>query len=144
VDEVKKTWQDQNIYSFPAGSMEPTIPVGSLIIVKKYQDINSLKRGDIIAFKYPLDTRRVFVKRVIGLGGETISLKDSHLFINGLEVPEEYLTKDLQFSDYGSKTIPDGKYFVIGDNRNNSNDSRNWGFLPQDMILGKVIQIIKP
>lgn len=144
VEKVKNQWNDQTLYEIPSSSisMEPTIPVGSVIIVKKYTNINELQRGDIVTFMYPLDPSRVFVKRVIGLAGETICLKDSHLLINGHEVAEDYLPNDMRFPDFGPITLPNGNYFVMGDNRNSSDDSRVWGPLPQDNILGKVIQII--
>ncbi|OPX90709.1 MAG: Signal peptidase I T [Pelotomaculum sp. PtaB.Bin104] len=139
IESVKVAWQDLFLFRVPGESMKPAIPAGSYIMVKRISDFNTIQRGDIITFKYPLDPSRFFVKRVIAFGGETISMKNSQLLINGSVIPETYLADNTRFYDYGPVTIPEENYFVLGDNRSNSDDSRVWGFLPQEMIIGKVI-----
>lgn len=132
-------------FYIPSGSMEPTLREHDRIIVSKLNyRFQEPKRGDIIVFKYPKDTKRNFVKRLIGLGGETVALKNSRLYINGQLVPEDYLPQGLRFADFGPVEVPRGSYFMLGDNRNNSEDSRVWGFLPEKLIVGKEIFIYWP
>lgn len=132
-------------YSIPTGSMEPTLNVGDYIGVNKIiYKISQPHRGDIMVFKYPLNPKRVFVKRVIGLPGETVQLRDSVLYIDGKVVAQPYLPKNLRFGDYGPVTVTNGQYFVLGDNRNNSDDSRVWGFVPGENVIGKAIFIYWP
>lgn len=132
-------------FYIPSGSMEPTLLVNDRIIVSKLNyHLQEPKRGDIVVFKYPLDTKRNFVKRLIAVGGETVALKDSRLYINGQMVPENYLPPGLRIPDYGPVTVPQGSYFMLGDNRNNSDDSRVWGFLPKNLIVGKALVLYWP
>lgn len=132
-------------FYIPSGSMEPTLKEHDRIIVSKlnyrFQDP---QRGDIVVFKYPKDPKRNFVKRLIAVGGETVAIKNSRLYINGQQVPENYLPRGLRFADYGPVQVPRGSYFMMGDNRNNSDDSRVWGFLPENLIVGKAIVIYWP
>lgn len=100
--------------------------------------------ADVIVFKYPLDTKKDYIKRCIGLPGETVEFKDSKLYINGSLIAEPYLTDGLEFEDYGPVTVPEGQYFMCGDNRNNSSDSRVWGFLDEELIIGKAQVIYWP
>lgn len=132
-------------FYIPSKSMEPTLLVGDRIIVSKVNYLfNEPKRGDIIVFKFPLDPSRDFVKRMIAKGGDTVMIKDSRLFVNGKQVPEEYLPEGLIFGDYGPVKVPEGNYFMLGDNRNNSDDSRSWGFVPEENIIGKAVLIYWP
>jgi len=132
-------------FYIPSGSMEPTLQIGDRIIVSKLNyHFTKPARGDIIVFRFPLDPDRDFVKRVIALGGETIAFRDSQLYINGKPVDEDYLPEDLQFPDFGPVKVPEGSYFMMGDNRNNSDDSRRWGPLPEEYIIGKSILIYWP
>lgn len=132
-------------FYIPSGSMEPTLRIGDRIIVSKISYLFSEpKRGDVVVFKYPLDPSRDFVKRLIGLPGETIALRNSQLLVNGKPVPEDYLPKDLKFADFGPVRVPTGYYLVLGDNRNNSDDSRVWGPLPRQNIIGKAVLIYWP
>ena len=85
-----------------------------------------------------------YIKRVIGLPGETLEIKDSTVYINGQPLEEDYLPADLRFMDFGPITIPDDSYFMLGDNRNNSQDSRIWGTLSKDHIIGKAVLIFWP
>ncbi|MBE3587458.1 MAG: signal peptidase I [Thermoanaerobacteraceae bacterium] len=132
-------------FYIPTGSMEPTLQVGDRIIVSKLSyRIGEPHRGDIVVFKYPLDPDRDFVKRLIGMPGETVALRNSRLYINGRQVPENYLPADLHFADFGPVKVPSGSYLMLGDNRNNSDDSRIWGYLPRQYIIGKAVLIYWP
>ena len=132
-------------YYIPTGSMEPTLMVNDRIIVSKVNyHFTEPKRGDIVVFKYPKDTTRSFVKRLIGLPGDVVEIKDSMLYVNGQATPEEYLPLGLEYADFGPVQVPENNYFMLGDNRDNSEDSRYWGFLPQDLMVGKAVFIYWP
>ncbi|MCL5779795.1 MAG: signal peptidase I [Firmicutes bacterium] len=132
-------------FYIPSGSMEPTLLIGDRIIVSKVTyHLRDPRPGDIVVFKFPLDPSRNFVKRLIAEGGDTVEIKDSILYINNKPVAEEYLPAGLTFQDYGPKTVPPGHYFMMGDNRNNSDDSRVWGFLDEELIVGKAEVIYWP
>ncbi len=132
-------------FRIPSGSMEPTLQIQDYIFASKLTyRLGEPKHGDIVVFKYPRDTSRYFVKRLIAVGGEIVELKDSKLFIDGRLVAEDYLPQGLEFRDYGPVTVPEGDYFMLGDNRNNSSDSRDWGYVPRNLIVGKEIFIYWP
>jgi signal peptidase I len=103
------------------------------------------ERGDIIVFKYPLDESKDFIKRVIGLPGEKLELRHQQVYINGMRLKETYVHHTEAPSlepvsprdDLGPVIVPDGHVFVMGDNRENSHDSRKWGFLDLDKVRGK-------
>ncbi|NMA02657.1 MAG: signal peptidase I [Clostridia bacterium] len=125
-------------FYIPSRSMESTLLINDRIIVTKFSYwFNEPQRGDVVVFKYPLNPSTLYVKRVIALPGENIKLKDSKLYINDTLVSEPYLPDDLKFEDFGPVEVPEGEYFMMGDNRNNSSDSRTWGFVKKDLILGK-------
>ena len=141
---VIKTFVVGNFW-IPSESMVPTIEVNDKVIVTNFSYwFDDPQRGDVIVFKYPLNTRTDYIKRCIGLPGETVEFRDSRLYINGEPVAEPYLPEDLTFDDYGPVTVPEGQYFVCGDNRNNSADSRAWGFLDRSLIIGKAQCIYWP
>lgn len=132
-------------FYIPSGSMEPTLQEGDRIIVSKLNyHFQEPEREDVVVFKYPRDQERNFVKRLIATGGETVALKDSRLYINGQTVPEDYLPAGLRFNDFGPREVPQGSYLMLGDNRNNSDDSRVWGFLPRNLMIGKAVLIYWP
>lgn len=132
-------------FYIPSGSMEPTLVKGDRIIVNKLTyHISEPKRGDIIVFKYPLNPKRDFIKRVIGLPGETLEIRDSKVFINGRVIEQPYLPAGLKYEKFPSVKIPKDQYFMMGDNRNNSEDSRSWGTLPKKNIIGKAMLIYWP
>ncbi|GAB4264089.1 signal peptidase I [Thermincola ferriacetica] len=132
-------------FYIPSGSMEPTLQPGDRIIVNKFlYRFKEPARGDIIVFKYPRNPKRDFIKRVIGLPGETVEIRDSVLYINGKKVDQPYLPKGLRYGSYGPVKVPEGSYFMMGDNRNNSEDSRVWGTLPRENIVGKAMLIYWP
>jgi signal peptidase I len=124
-------------------SMENTLPNGSYILTDRlaYQH-NVPRRGDIVIFTYPMFPEQEIMKRVIGLPGENIVVKDGKVTINNVLLDEPYTTEPPQYS--GKWVVPQGQYFVLGDNRNNSSDSHTWGFLPQENIIAKATWIYYP
>ena len=132
-------------FYIPSGSMEPTLLINDRIIVSKVSYyFNEPERGDIVVFKYPKDPERNFVKRLIGKPGEVIELRDSKLYVDGKQVAQNFLPPGLEYPDYGPIKVPEGQYFMLGDNRNNSEDSRYWGTLPEENIIGKAVVIYWP
>ncbi|MEW6696205.1 MAG: signal peptidase I [Bacillota bacterium] len=132
-------------FYIPSGSMEPTLLTGDRIIVSKVTyHLTDPQPGDIVVFKFPLDPGRNFVKRLVAKGGDRVEIKDSILYVNNQPVQENYLPAGLTFPDYGPKTVPAGHYFMMGDNRNNSEDSRAWGFLDEELIVGKAEVVYWP
>ncbi|MEA4900182.1 signal peptidase I [Desulfitobacterium sp.] len=131
-------------YLIPSGSMEPGIVPGDRILVNRQSyRLGAPSRGDIVVFAYPRDPSRSFVKRIIAVEGETVELKDNQVFINGQLVDEPYL-KAGDYPPFGAETIPKDNVFVLGDNRRQSEDSREWGVLPHNYIIGKAVMIYYP
>jgi len=156
-------------FKIPTGSMENNLLIGDHLLVNKFVfgptvsrferellPIGSIRRGDIIVFKYPEEPDRDFIKRVIGLPGDTVQLRDKKVSSNGKPLDEPYVHfleppgtssefREVTSYDvrerYGPVTIPPNQYFVMGDNRDNSQDSRYWGFLRRDYIKGKALVI---
>jgi len=173
-------------FKIPSGSMIPTLLIGDFIVVNKFAyglrlpvinkkivSIGEPERGDVVVFRYPVDSRINFIKRLIGLPGDTITYRDKQLFINGEEVSTEvrgrFISSNVKCStpradamlleetlgsvnheiliheNSGSRdnqwVVPDGHYFVMGDNWDRSNDSREWGFVPEDHLMGRAIGI---
>lgn len=127
----------------PTGSMENTImPNDRVVALRLSYYWGSPDRGDIVVFRYPDNEEVLYIKRVIGLPGETITIRNGKIYINDSPEPleEDYLKEDFDGS-YGPYTVPEGSYFMMGDNRNNSLDSRYWEnkFVEEDKILGKVL-----
>jgi len=132
-------------FIIPSESMYPTLQINDRIMVNKLSyHLGDPGRGDVIVFKYPMDPSRDFVKRLIAVGGETVEIRNSVLLINGRPVPEEYLPEGLEFGDFGPVEVPEGTYFMMGDNRNSSDDSRSWGMMPEENIIGKAVIIYWP
>jgi signal peptidase I len=150
-------------YKIPSGSMKPTLQIGDHILVSKFNygvklpfirstliPIGTPERGDIVVFIYPEDRTKDFIKRLIGLPGDTIEIRDKKITLNGLPwsdsrgvyVDNLIIPGSVQPRDnFGPVTVPEGSFFVMGDNRDESYDSRFWGFVNQKDILGKA-QII--
>jgi signal peptidase I len=121
-------------------AMTPTLPVDSFVLVDEtaYEDA-SPARGDLILLQFPNDPGRRFTKRVIGLPGEQIEAVDGMIFIDGTPLEEDYLEEPAAYT--GSWEMGSDAYFVLGDNRNNSSDSHNWGALEAEFVLGKVVAV---
>jgi signal peptidase I len=157
-------------FKIPTGSMEPNLLIGDHLLVNKVVYSASLgpledrllgkkpiQRGHVVVFKFPEDPTRDFIKRVIGLPGETVEIKEKVVYINGRPLDEPYahfLEPPLRPDDpeygahredvrdnYGPKVVPPGHLFVLGDNRDNSRDSRFWGFLPRDQVKGRALLV---
>jgi signal peptidase I len=164
---VLKTFVVQAFF-IPSGSMEPTLEPGDRVLVQKV--VYGPDRGDVIVFSDPqgrpgpdrgivggfahwlsstLGIERPehedFIKRVIGLPGETVELRDGRLFVDGVRIREPYLKGAVDTRDYGPVRVPEGALFVLGDNRLNSNDSRfGLGFVPVDKVVGRAFAIVWP
>jgi len=172
-------------FRIPSGSMMPTLLVGDFILVNKFTyglrlpvvdtkvlPISEPKRGDVVVFRYPRQPDVDYIKRIIGLPGDTVRVEDQRVWINGEEVPLETAGRypgdeNLKYAGLttgvealpddngthrilmdpdrhlgvGQWTVPEGHYFVMGDNRNHSNDSRYWGFVPESNLVGKAVMI---
>lgn len=127
-----------DIFRIPSPSMVPTIQVEDRVVVTRFSYwFADPQRGDIIVFKYPLDTKVDYIKRLIGLPNETVEFRDNQLYINGEIVEEDYLPDNVYTSDFGPIVVPENCYFMCGDNRQNSRDSRSWGFVERDLLIGK-------
>lgn len=118
-------------------SMLPSFENGQrLLVVKAAYWFGEPQRGDVVIFPSTTTPNENLIKRVVGLPGETVEIKDSQVYIDGTPLEEDYIA-DPPSNSYPSTEIPEGYYFVMGDNRNHSNDSRHWGPLPGDDIIGK-------
>jgi len=124
-------------------SMVPTLNDGQFVMVNrlvyKYSDPD---HGDVVVFHYPRDPDQEYIKRIIGLPGDTVTITNGHVYINGQELDEPYIAASTRAT--GEWQVPGDHLFVLGDNRNNSQDSRNFGFVSMDNIIGKAIFIYWP
>jgi signal peptidase I len=124
-------------------SMEPTFHDGELVIVNKLAYTYAKpQRGDVIIFYYPRDPKEEYIKRIIGLPGDEVFVQDGKVTVNGETLTEPYIADSPAYSL--KQTVPEGTLFVLGDNRNNSSDSHNWGPLPMDLVVGKAVFIYWP
>ncbi len=156
-------------FKIPTGSMEENLLIGDHLLVNKFVfgptatalerkllPVGSVRRHDVIVFKYPEEPDRDFIKRVIGLPGETVEVRDKKVYVNGTALDEPYahylqpVTTPSEFHEvtsfdvrerYGPVTVPPNQFFVMGDNRDNSQASRYWGFLPRENVKGKALLI---
>ena len=150
-------------FRIPSGSMEETLLIGDHILVNKFIygvkipftdmtliPISDPERGDVIVFKYPEDPKKDFIKRCVAVGGDVVEGKDKQLYVNGEPVEEPYIkitdTRAInrRFSkrdNFGPITVPEGKIFAMGDNRDNSHDSRFWGFVDLEAVRGEAFLI---
>jgi signal peptidase I len=124
-------------------SMMPGLNPGNFVIVNKLgYKLGDPSRGDIIVFRLPSDPSQRYIKRVIGLPGEEISIRGGSVLMNGQKIIEPYV--GVTTSRGGSWNVPADSYFVMGDNRNNSSDSRVWGYVPAENIIGKAVIVYWP
>jgi signal peptidase I len=143
-------------FKIPSGSMKPTLLVGDHILVNKFIygikipftdktliHLGKPKREDVVVFKYPLDTHKDYIKRVIGLPGDKIELANKQLRINGKVVDDPHASYSVygNLRNFGPITVPPHHLFVMGDNRDESSDSRVWGFVPYAYLRGKAFLI---
>jgi signal peptidase I len=156
-------------FKIPTGSMEENLLIGDHLLVNKFVfgptatslervllPVAPIKRGEVIVFKYPEEPDRDFIKRVIGLPGEKVELREKRVYIGDKPLDEPYVHflqppgQNSEFHEvtsfdvrerYGPVTVPPNHYFVMGDNRDNSQDSRYWGFLPRELVKGKALVI---
>jgi len=138
-------------YQIPSGAMIPTLLVGDHLLVDKHIYKNQAPSyGDIVVFPYPVDPKKDFIKRAVALGGDTIEIKEKQLFLNGKKPSEPYavhLAPNIISSNndpryfYGPVTVPEDSIFVMGDNHDNSHDSRYWGFVKKDSVEARVINL---
>jgi len=150
-------------YKIPSGSMKPTLQIGDHILVSKFNygvklpflrstliPIGTPKRGDILVFIYPEDRSKDFIKRLIGLSGDTIEIRNKKILLNGLPLNDTHgvyvdnliIPGSVQPRDnFGPVTVPEDSIFVMGDNRDESYDSRFWGFVKMKDVLGKALII---
>jgi signal peptidase I len=122
-------------------SMAPLLSDQERIFINKFvYRFEPIERGDVVVFWYPLDRSKSFIKRVIGLPGDTIEIRSGHLYLNNSELQEPYVPASyLDGSSYAARTIGPEEYFVMGDHRDSSNDSRMFGTVPRDYIYGKAV-----
>ena len=130
-------------------SMVPTFQNSQYLIIDELSyHFDAVQRGDVVVFRYPRDTSQFFIKRIVGLPGETVHILDSSVEItkkdgSKLSIPDTYITNHGNGGDQ-TYTVPQGNYFVMGDNRPESSDSRVWGFLPKADIVGRVFLRLLP
>ncbi len=124
-------------------SMRPTLDDGGYVLVNKMAFRSSLPEyGDIIVFHFPIDPNQDFIKRVIGLPGDTVAVRDGKVIVNDYSLDEPYIAAEPLY--IGRWTVPEGQIFVLGDNRNNSSDSHSWGAVPLENIVGKAVVVYWP
>ena len=144
-------------YRIPSGSMLETLQIGDQLLVNRlayglfvpFKDDpviswSTPQHGDVIVFEYPMDPSKDFIKRVIGVPGDKVSMQDKVLYVNGVKMDEPYVQHidasiDPRRDNFGPVEVPPGKYFVMGDNRDDSRDSRFWGFVGFNAIQGKAV-----
>ena len=122
-------------------SMQPELLDQERIFVNKFvYHFEGIQRGDIVVFWYPKDPSKSFIKRVVGVPGDIVQIKDGHVYINDQLLQERYVPTGYQDLDsYASIRVKEGYYYVLGDHRNASNDSRSWGLVPRKYIYGKAV-----
>ena len=150
-------------FKIPSGSMLPTLQIGDHLLVTKFSYGVRLPitgtvlfsrpgpvHGDVVVFRFPRDRSLDYIKRVIGVGGDTIEIRDKQVFVNGQKIADphaHYTSRDIMSAvggprdNFGPVKVPEGKIFLMGDNRDNSYDSRFWGFVDLPEVLGKALII---
>ncbi len=124
-------------------SMEPSFQHGEFVVVNRLAyKIGTYELGDVVVFHYPRDPEQEYIKRIIGLAGDQVQIADGQVSVNGEVLNEPYIAAPPRYT--GNWDIPDGYVFVLGDNRNNSSDSHNWGPLQIENVIGKAVFIYWP
>jgi signal peptidase I len=122
-------------------AMEPTLDDQDRLIINKlgYQ-LGDAQVGDVVMLRYPLDPTKLFAKRVIAREGDTVRIVDGRVTVNDVPIKDAYVPDQFRsHDDWGPAVVPQGYFFVLGDHRNNSSDSRHWGYVPKGYILGKIV-----
>jgi signal peptidase I len=129
-------------------SMMPALADQERVFINKFGyrfGISHVQRGDTVVFWYPGDPSKSYIKRVIGLPGDTVELRQGDVLVNGRKIEEPYVPAEFRDrSSLSPVSVPDGMYFVMGDHRSSSNDSRNWGPVPAGAIYGKAVFVYWP
>jgi len=138
-------------YRIPSGSMRPMLQAGDRLLADKaIYEKSEPQRGDIIVFKYPQDPNRDFVERLIAFGGETLEIREGNIYVDGQLANDPRIKNRFYYNrgDYGQAgspvKVPEGYYYVLGDDSASSHDSRFWGFVPQENLVGKIYKIYWP
>jgi len=142
---ILRTYAVATFY-IPSGSMENTLLNHDMLIADKlsYKVLHRApQRGDVMIFQNPQNRKQDYIKRVIGLPGDTIEVRDGVVYVNGEALEEDYI-KERPYRSYGPNKVPDGHYFMMGDNRNNSVDSRVWGAVDRSLFEGRAVVVFWP
>ena len=139
-------------FKIPSGSMRPTLIEGDRIFVNRFlYRFQEPTPGDVIVFRFPENPKRPFIKRLVAKGGDRVEIRDGRLLINGQPPVSEALREHTQYYNQGpygqaheETQVPEGMYFVLGDNSASSHDSRFWGFVPKKLLIGKAMCIFWP
>ncbi len=124
-------------------SMEPTLQPGEFLLVNKLAyRLGDVSHGDVVIFHYPLNPNEDYIKRVIGLPGDEVTVQNGQVMVNGKLVVEPYIMAPPHYNN--TWIVPEGQLFVLGDNRNSSSDSHNWGFVPYENLVGKALLVYWP
>ena len=130
--------------------MIPHLEINDHVFATKFSyQLHDPERYDVIVFDYPVEYKENgkevrYVKRLIGLPNETVEIKNNEIYINGKLIEDSFRASDTNMTDFGPVTIGDDEFFMMGDNRNHSNDSRIWGTVPRELLIGKVQMIYWP
>jgi signal peptidase I len=129
-------------------SMMPSLYDQERLFINQFSykfGLGDIKRGDTVVFFFPEDPTKSYIKRVIGLPGDTVALEDGYVIVNGKRLQENYVPNEYRDDrPYSPTVVPPGDYFVLGDHRVSSNDSRAWGFVPRNYIYGKAVFVFWP
>jgi signal peptidase I len=132
-------------FTIPTGSMEPTLMISDRVLVNRFiYHFRDPKVGEIVVFRSPLNPKEDLIKRIVAVGGDTVEVKDGALYVNGQRQVEKYLMDQAMVGSYKLTTVPAGSLFVMGDNRNDSGDSRVFGPVAKKEIVGKTFAIYWP
>lgn len=127
-------------------SMMPVLSDQERIFINKFvYRLEPISRGDIVVFRYPRDPEKSYIKRVVGVPGDTVKVDEGHVFVNGRELIEQYVPRAyVDRRTYPQVIVPEGAYYVLGDHRSLSNDSREFGPVPEEYIYGKAVLVYWP
>jgi signal peptidase I len=132
-------------YVIPSESMEFTLQRGDRVLANRFiYRFRDPQRGDVVVFVPPMESNEPFIKRVVAIGGDRVAVKDGRLYLNGEPQVEPYVRDENILGDFRETTVREGAYFVMGDNRNNSGDSRVFGVIDKNAILGQAFFVYWP